>query len=87
VADPGGGQGVRTPALLIRVPFLKENICSKMLPEEDQAIRPQSTHNKTLVKFGCDVSEIRQRTGSQTAGNSLVVGVTLLRCTEGRQSQ
>jgi len=29
VADPGGVQGVRTPALLIRVPFLKRNICSK----------------------------------------------------------
>jgi len=24
VADPGGVQGVRTPALLIRVPFLKK---------------------------------------------------------------
>jgi len=29
VADPGGVQGVRTPALLIRVPFLKKNICSR----------------------------------------------------------
>ena len=29
MADPGGVQGVRTSALLIRVPFLKKSICSK----------------------------------------------------------
>jgi len=31
VADPGGIQGVRTPAVLIRAPFVEKNTCSKLV--------------------------------------------------------